>query len=404
MKESLIWVSFLITTTILEISNGQWTPKIVDGPRVLVSHHIDVAEGLTEILPSNNNVAAIVFEGRLFMAWRSAPTHFASAETRMFVVSSEDMGVTWSKELTIMVEKDMREPYFLSINGTLLFYYFEAGTNPIAFEPSRLQRRLYLGQDRGWSSAEAWGQESEVAWQYHVQDGDNLGYTISYAGDHYSLTQLGQVSLHLNYTDDGLVWKPIGNSPFYIGGISEVGWAFDNDRVIWGVGRNEDGDETGWGSRIFYFDMESMPGPVWTSNVSNPHIYESPRMFNHEGELYLVARTDPTGPFMSSNNGVLPPTLHHLYDLAAYSLRPHGTAMWKLNRDTAELEWLLDLPGCGDTAFPSIVRTGNHAFEILNYSNPMDKCEDWPWIWGQVSPEGTLIYAVSVAFERQSIV
>ena len=72
------------------------------------------------------------------------------------------------------------QPYFLSINGTLLFYYFEAGTNPIAFEPSRLQRRLYLGQDRGWSSAEAWGQESEVAWQYHVQDGDNLGYTIRY--------------------------------------------------------------------------------------------------------------------------------------------------------------------------------------------------------------------------------
>ena len=111
----------------------------------------------------------------------------------------------------------------------------------------------------------------------------------------------------------------------------------------------------GWGSRIFYFDMESMPSPAWTSNVSNPYIYESPRMFNHEGELYLVARTDPTGPFMSSNNGVLPPTLHHLYDLAAYSLRPHGTAMWKLNRDTAELEWLLDLPGCGDTAFPRSV-------------------------------------------------
>ena len=52
----------------------------------------------------------------------------------------------------------------------------------------------------------------------------------------------------------------------------------------------------------------------------------------------------------------------------------------------------------------SIVDTGNHTFLILNYSNPMDKCEDWPWIWGQVSPEGTLIYAVSVAFERQSII
>ena len=100
-----------------------------------------------------------------------------------------------------------------------------------------------------------------------------------------------------------------------------------------------------------------MTSPIWTSSVSSPHIYESPRMFNHEGELYLVARTDPMGPFMSNHTVAsgLPPTLHHLYDLVAYSLRAHGTALWRLNRQTAELEWLLDLPGCGDTAFPRLV-------------------------------------------------
>ena len=80
-------------------------------------------------------------------------------------------------------------------------------------------------------------------------------------------------------------------------------------------------------------------------------------MFNHEGELYLVARTDPTGPFMSNYTATseLPPNQHHLYDLVAYSLRAHGTAIWRLNRETAALEWLLDLPGCGDTAFPRLV-------------------------------------------------
>jgi hypothetical protein len=102
----------------------------------------------------------------------------------MFVVSSDDLGATWSHELTINVEKDMREPYFLSINGTLFFYYFEAGTNPIAFEPSNLQRRFYLGRQGtgsgGWSAAEAWGQESEVAWQYHTSEEDGFAYTIRY--------------------------------------------------------------------------------------------------------------------------------------------------------------------------------------------------------------------------------
>ena len=103
----------------------------------------------------------------------------------MHVVSSQDLGQTWTAEFTIQIGKDMREPYFLDVNGTLFFYYFEAGTNPIAFEPSRAQRKQYLNP--GWSNSEAWGQESEVGWQYDIYD--QLAYTISYAGEHYSVTQ-----------------------------------------------------------------------------------------------------------------------------------------------------------------------------------------------------------------------
>ena len=52
--------------------------------------------------------------------------------------------------------------------------------------------------------------------------------------------------------------------------------------------------------------------------------------------------------------------------------------------------------------FFSIVPTGKHTFLILNYSNPLDECKDWPWIWGQIAPSGTMIYAVTVAFEKQT--
>ena len=313
----------------------------------------------------------------------------------MHVVSSKDMGKTWKAEFTIKIEKDMREPYFLTINGTLHFYYFEAGTNPIAFEPSYLQRKEYLGPDLGWTSAESWGQESEVAWQYGVRN--DWAYTISYSGDHYSVTELGQLSLHLNRSIDGLNWEPVGVSPFSKGGISEVGWAFDNDGIMWGIGRNEDGDETGWGSRIFFFDLENMEAPQWTEARSDPHIYESPRMFNHEGEIYLVARTDPEGPFMSNLDWSTP--LEHTYDLVAYSFRPHGTALWKLDRTEAKLIKLLDLPGCGDTAFPSIVQISDHIFIIVNYSSPLtEECANYSWVYGQVAPEGTMIYALQLEF------
>ena len=67
----------------------------------------------------------------------------------MYLVSSQDLGQTWTLEKTLEIERDMREPYFLEVDGTLFFYYFEAGTNPIKFEPGFLQRIEYLGAPGG---------------------------------------------------------------------------------------------------------------------------------------------------------------------------------------------------------------------------------------------------------------
>ena len=37
--------------------------------------------------------------------------------------------------------------------------------------------------------------------------------------------------------------------------------------------------------------------------------------------------------------------------------------------------------GCGDTAFPSILRIGANKFIIANYTSPVSRCEDWSWAW-----------------------
>ena len=80
---------------------------------------------------------------------------------------------------------------------------------------------------------------------------------------------------------------------------------------IWGVARNEDGDESGWGSRTFFASHDDLSGKLslschaschshddlsdWSfvSEESDQWIYESPKMFRHGRDLYLVARTDP---------------------------------------------------------------------------------------------------------------
>lgn len=123
-------------------------------------------------------------------------------------------------------------------------------------------------------------------------------------------------------------------------------------------------------------------------------------MFRHGDDLYLVGRTDPTGTFMNNDfyENLLPRNLHHYFDLGAYSLRPHGNAIWKVLKSSGLLLKVLDLPGCGDTSFPSILRVGEHKYWLANYSSPMELCAAWPWLLGQVSAQGTQIHIIELNF------
>lgn len=242
----------------------------------------------------------------------------------------------------------------------------------------------------------------EIAWQYNVEN--YTAYATSYVGNHYDFFALGNVSLMFNKSLDGVNWEPVDpNHPVtYIGGASEVGWMFDLLGHFWGVLRNEDGDESGWGSRIAHAEPGDYGNWNFNSEKSDPTIYESPRMFRHGNDLYLIARTDPSGHFMNHEfwQKLLPGWLHHLSDLAWYSLRNHGNALWKVNKDKHELEKIADIPGCGDTSFASILRLGKHKYLIANYSSPRDRCKNWPWIRGQTSSMGTAIYFMTLEFEE----
>src|SRR5262245_65841096 len=51
-----------------------------------------------ELSRSNNNLALALHEGRLFLAFRTAPIHFASPGARIVVLSSPDLGRSWTLE------------------------------------------------------------------------------------------------------------------------------------------------------------------------------------------------------------------------------------------------------------------------------------------------------------------
>ena len=63
-------------------------------PRAVVPGPASVA-GL-DVLRANNNLDVCEHDGRRYLAWRTAPTHFASASARLNVVASDDSGAAWT--------------------------------------------------------------------------------------------------------------------------------------------------------------------------------------------------------------------------------------------------------------------------------------------------------------------
>jgi len=68
----------------------QWNPIITSGPTILISSNItsvhDQNGEPVEFQLSNNNVGIAMYEDRIYMGFRTAPTHFAGADTQMYIV------------------------------------------------------------------------------------------------------------------------------------------------------------------------------------------------------------------------------------------------------------------------------------------------------------------------------
>src|SRR5262245_49465918 len=104
---------------------ADWVPEVAPLRWVVPS------PGLVSTTPdtaSNNNVALATYDGRLFMAWRTAPTHFASTRAKMVIASSTDLGTTWRLEHEVALGSDVREPTLFVVNGRAMMTFFQAGT------------------------------------------------------------------------------------------------------------------------------------------------------------------------------------------------------------------------------------------------------------------------------------
>ena len=343
-------------------------------------------------LKSNNNVAIELFENRIFIAFRSSASHFAGSSTKMIVMSSKD-GKIWDKEDIIEINQDIREPLFAKVSNRLMFYYFQAGTSSMKFEPTfvYMKERVELGK---WSEPQQVSDvESRVFWS--MKNRNNKIYVTSYEGEHYKIFGNSDINIRLLESTDGVNFNAVSTVPQYNGGISEVAFEFDKNGDFWAVSRNEDGDKSGFGSHLIFADKNEID--KWTVPESAmENIFMSPRMFRHGDDIYLISRRNKGLLSFGFMPTIFPMSMQRIANWLKFTTSAKTTSLYKINKDKMAIEYLLDLPGTGDTAFPAIRRLDAHSFLIANYTSDISKKNRW-WFWGQIKP--TYIYMTKLTFE-----
>ncbi|MFZ4518545.1 MAG: sialidase family protein [Microthrixaceae bacterium] len=336
---------------------------------------------------ANNNLDLCRHDGELVLAWRTAPTHFASDRARLHVVRGGPGA--WRHELTVAVGRDVREPRLVEWRGRLLMYWFTAGTAALRFEPHRIwvsERRT----EGDWSEPEAISGEDHVVWRVRPVGGRLLMTVYRHAGRLFTAHPV-PLSVEMWASRDGLRWEPADPaSPEVHHGGSESDFVERPDGSLAVVVRKE-GPSGGWGS-----DIGGAPAgrPTEWELRPDPRKLDSPFLFCDGDRTFLVTRRQRAmgGRFDLGLRRGSEAVRTKLYQ-AVYSATPKCTALYEVHPEEGRLTWLADLPSAGDTAFAGAVPLGGHRWLVANYTSPPAR----PWLpWAVAQTRPTAVTAVEV--------
>lgn len=331
---------------------------------------------------SNNNLDIAFYKNRYYIAFRTAPTHFASKKSALHILSSPDFK-EWERETTVQLGTDVREPRFCVFNDTLRFFFFEAGASMFQFQPKHIWYLSCIG-DKKWTSMVNTDLDGFVPWRIRTYNGQML-LSAYYGVNLYKAGHQGNLRLFTSV--DGEHQFPISDSAqVTVSGAEEGEFIIDSSGTLFATVRLESE-----GALICKAEKNHLD--KWTF-IKSKHKYDSALMFLHDDEVYLVSRRNLDGE-MDKANPKRKPAFRKKYNLIRYSLTKKTTSLFKLNKNTLELTWIMDFPATGDNAFPGIVQVDEHKFILLNYTNDPNKGEK-NWIRGQLGK--TNIYWTTLEF------
>ncbi len=332
---------------------------------------------------SNNNLDLTQFKGRYYFAFRTAPTHFASTETIIYVLSSKNLE-KWEYETEFNLKDDLREPRFLVFKNKLILYFFRGGSNPLAFAPKHIYATERTAKGK-WTEPKEIYEPGYVDWRAKVHNGK--AYMSVYYGAGLYTNENEPGSLRLLVSDDGYNYRMVGGKEARTKYSSEEGeFEFDNKGNLWATVRLEM-----LGGEVCFAPKKDLS--AWDCKFTN-YKFDSALMFRRKGEFYVVARRNIDGPY-NKQSKLIPSALRSKLYLVRYSGTRKRTALYRLNKEKKELEPLFDFPSRGDTAYAGITQLDENKYLLFNYSCDIDGF-DWSWIFGQLI--GTNIYSTVLEF------
>lgn len=380
---------------------GEAPTALTIGAPTIVAPSEAMPEGVVSQVAHNNLDVAWHDDGdggRVFFAFRTGPTHFASTEVVMYVVSSADLA-TWRFEGRFDLDTDVREPQLLSLGGKLYFYFVELGSEMADFEPRGVHLAEWIGPG-SFSELRPIFEPGFLVWRVKTmaRPGEVEGewaYAFGYDGGENVYDNDGEaIDVRWLRTRDGLAWEPVaGDGVVLSGGVSETDAVVMDDGVVIAVARNEAGDESGFGSKICR--GEAAAPATWTC-VNDKRKYDSPLVFRHGDEVWLIGRRNVTeSGHYDLDEHDRPLSERYLSYQFAYWTAPKRCALWRVDPVTLAVTWQADLPSAGDTCFPEAIRLDAHHLLVFNYTSPLGQERDPTWSEGQLAP--TQIYWTVVA-------
>ncbi|MBP48304.1 MAG: hypothetical protein CMH53_10240 [Myxococcales bacterium] len=398
-----IGVLAALTLTALACGSGNSEPNVSAAlyPSVGAPSWVVPGVGLpaeVTLQDSNNNLDVVRHEGRVFLAFRTSETHFAGPSTVLWVVSSVDE-LTWRYEGHFALGTDLREPRFLSWQGSLWLYFAVLGTNPAKFEPqgSRVAKYQAPGQ---WQGPDKVFDSTFIPWRVHVIDDKPLMVGYSGGGNIYDANGAELITVKLLTTDDGTTWRPWvdgTDGSVLVSGGSETDIAVLADGGLVAVVRNEAGDSDGFGAKVC-----RAPAGQWDQweCAADPKKYDSPQLFTQGGKVWLIGRRSLAN---EGHYDLKDPGESHNETSTKYQLQwwssPKRCALWRVDPVALRVTWVADLPSKGDTCFATALPVPGQAdtWRIYNYTSPLEG-EDINWLQGQLGQ--TLIYRLDVSFHN----